>query len=118
MTTQRLRGVWLGSVLVLVSACGNLSLLDTPARTLWVRPIPAKGYQVRVVYRPSNATVQAAIQVVQQPAKQPERVLGDYERYNCLDTCWLTNNSRLTLVLRDTVSQLGNHPDTIIVALP
>ena len=105
-------------MLALVSACGSLTLLDTPSRTLWICPVPAKDYRIRVAYRPSNATVQAAIQVVQQQAKQPERVLGDYERYNCLDTCWLTNNSRLTLVLRDTVSQLGNHPDTISVTLP
>ena len=118
MITQWLRGVWLGSALALVSACGGISLLDTPARTLWVRPVPEKGYQIRVVYRPSNATIQSAIQVIQQRAKQPDHLLGDYERYNCLDTCWLTNTSRLTLVLRDTVSQLGNHPDTLTVTLP
>jgi hypothetical protein len=108
----------LGVLLVLVSACSSPSLLDTPARSLWVRSLPAKGYQVRVVYRPSNATVQAAIQVVQQRAQQPDKVLGDYQRYNCLDECRLTNDSLLTLVLRDTVSLLGNRPDTISLALP
>ena len=104
-------------LLVLVSACGSPSL-DTPARSLWVRSLPAKGYQLRVVYRPSNATVQAAIQVVQQRAQQPDQVLGDYLRYNCLDACRLTNDSLLILVLRDTVSVLGNRPDTISLVLP
>ena len=83
-----------------------------------MRSLPEKGYQLRVLYRPSNATVQAAIQVVQQRAKQPDKVLGDYPRYNCLDACRLTNDSLLTLVLRDTVSLLGNRPDTISLALP
>ena len=108
----------LGGLLALVGACNSISLLDAPAHSLWVRSLPAKGYQLRVVYRPSNATVQAAIQVVQQRAQQPDRLLGDYERYNCLDACRLTNDSLLTLVLRDTVSLLGNHPDTISLALP
>ena len=108
----------LGGLLALVSACSSPSLLDTPAHSLWVRSLAARGYQLRVVYRPSNATVQAAIQVVQQRAQQPDKVLGDYLRYNCLDACHLTNDSLLTLVLRDTVSLLGNRPDTISLALP
>ena len=108
----------LGVLLVLVSACSSPSLLDTPVRSLWVRSLPTKRYQLRVVYRPSNATVQAAIQVVQQQAQQPDKVLGDYQRYNCLDACRLTKDSLLTLVMRDTVSQLGNRPDTVALAIP
>ena len=117
MTKQLIQGAGLGSVLALASACGSLSLLDTPAQSLWVRPFPAKGYRIRVLYRPSNATIQAAIQVVKQRTKQPDEVLGNYQRYNCLDACRLTNDSLLTLVLRDTVSLLGNRPDTVTISL-
>ena len=67
---------------------------------------------IRVMYYPSNATMQASIQV-QKIVKDNIEVLKDYERYNYMDTCGLIDDTTLLLIIRDTISVLENKPDTM-----
>lgn len=96
----------------------NTNILDIKERELSVIDIPNKDYKLRVVYMPSNATIQSSIQVRKlQGDKKTEGLLKDYERYNYIDTMYLKNDTTFILIIRDTVSILGNKPDTMIVKL-
>jgi len=72
---------------------------------------------LRIVYIPSNVTIQSSIQVRKLHDNKQEELLQDYERYNYVDTIYLKNDSILMLVVRDTISILGNKPDTMVIKL-
>ena len=72
---------------------------------------------MRIVYIPSNVTIQSSIQVRKLHDNKQEELLQDYERYNYVDTIYLKNDSILMLVVRDTISILGNKPDTMVIKL-
>ena len=44
-------------------------------------------------------------------------MLKNYERYNMLDSYKLVDDTSLMLVVRDTISYLGNKPDTFFLVL-
>ena len=83
---------------------------------LTVINIPNKSYKLGVFYIPSNATIQSAIQVRKQFMDNHE-IINTYERYNYMDTCSLIDDTTFMLVLRDTISVLGNKPDTVRIIL-
>lgn len=90
-------------------------ILDYKEEELSIFSIPQKDYKLRIVHTFSNATVQASIQVRKQINNSSEVVLQSYERYNCVDTMTLINDTTFILVIRDTASVLGNKPDTMII---
>lgn len=94
----------------------NTSILTTDETELTVINIPNKNYKIAVFYLPSNATVQSAIQVRKKYVNY-EEVIATYERYNSMDTCELINDDTFLLVIRDTISVLGNKPDTLQIVL-
>lgn len=94
----------------------NTTILSTKEKELSVTDIPNRSYKVGVFYLPSNATIQSAIQVRKQ-FKGKEEIINTYERYNYMDTCRLINDTTFMLVIRDTISVLGNKPDTIRIIL-
>jgi len=102
-------------VLFTLTNC-NTSILTTDVKELSVTNIPNKNYKITVFYLPSNATVQSAIQV-RKKFVDYEEVIATYERYNSMDTCGLINDNTFMLVLRDTISILGNKPDTLQIVL-
>lgn len=89
-------------------------MLGTKDRELYLIKIPNKDYKLSVVYLPSNATIQSAIQI-RKKYKNKEEIINTYERCNLVDTCALVNDRTFVLVVRDTISVLGNKPDTIFV---
>jgi hypothetical protein len=95
--------------------CTNI--LDTKERELSVIDVPNKDYKLRVVYIPSNATIQSSIQIRKFQGRGTEELLQDYERYNYVDTLYLQNDTTFLIILRDTISYLGNKPDTMIIKL-
>ncbi len=97
------------------TSCSNL--LDSKERILNIVEVPTKGYKLKVVYLPSNATIQSAIQVVKISDNKRDEILSTYERYNFIDSCKLINDTTFMIVIRDTVSYLGNHPDTMYIEL-
>lgn len=113
------RLIFIVSILI---CCFNLirctNILDTKEKELSVIDVPNKGYKLRVVYIPSNATIQSSIQIKKfQGDKKTEELLQDYERYNYVDTLYLQNDTTFLIILKDTVSYLGNKPDTMIIKL-
>lgn len=100
-----------------VNSCTNGYLLDSKAKELYSVKIPNKNYRLSIVYLPSNATIQSAIQARKQFKDKEEEVINTYERYNYMDTCGLINDTTFMLVIRDTISVLGNKPDTMIITL-
>lgn len=103
---------------IVLNSCsnGSGSLLNAKNIELCLVQIPNKEFKISIVYLPSNATIQPAIQVRKQFIDK-EEIAETYERYNCMDTCKLINDTTLMLVIRDTISILGNRPDTIIIYL-
>ena len=100
-----------------LSKC-NTSILTTNEKELLAIDIPNKNYKLKVVYIPSNATIQSSIQIRKlQTNNKTEELLQDYERYNYVDTMYLKNDTTFMLIIRDTVSVLGNKPDTMIIKL-
>ena len=102
--------------------CFNLirctNILDTKERELSVIDIPNKDYKLRVVYIPSNSTIQSSIQIRKfQGDEKTEVLLQDYERYNYVDTLYLQNDTTLLIVIKDTISYLGNKADTMLIKL-
>ena len=101
---------------IVINSCtnGTRSLLDVKEKELYSAQVPHKNYKVKVVYLPSNATIQSAFQVRKQ-FKDKEETAETYERYNFMDTCNFVNDTTFILVIRDTISILGNKPDTMII---
>jgi hypothetical protein len=97
-----------------LNCCTYDSILETKAKELYLIKIPNQDYEFSVVYLPSNATIQSAIQT-RKKFKDKVEILNTYERYNHVDTCTLINDKTFMLVVRDTVSILGNKPDTIMI---
>lgn len=107
-------------VFVALIGCGSLirctNILTTKEKQLSVIEVPNKDYKLRIVYYPSNATIQSSIQVRKIfNDNRKEELLKDFERYNYVDTSYLQNGTTLLIVVRDTISYLGNKPDTMIV---
>lgn len=98
-------------------SCTDLKTVETKEQVLSVIDIPNNDYKLKVVFQPSNATIQSAIQVRKINKDNKESVLETYERYNVLDTYKLINNTTFMMVVRDTISYFGNHPDTLYVKL-
>lgn len=94
------------------------SIVDTKEKELAVIAVPNKDYKLKVICIPSNATIQSSIQVRKlQNGKMTEEVLRDYERYNYVDTMYLKNDTTFLIIVRDTISYLGNRPDTMTLIL-
>jgi len=110
----------LNSVIILlaISACNNSSfqLFEANKRELANVSVPGKNYQLKINYFPGNATSQHHIQVSKQVGDS-EEVLQDYERYNYLEKYQLLEDTSLLLILKDTISYLGNKPDTMFIKL-
>ncbi len=85
---------------------------DIKGKELFSRQLANKNGSIKVFYYPSNATIQASIQV-QKIVNDSIEVIKNYERYNYMDTCYLMNDTTFILVIRDTASALGNKPDTM-----
>jgi hypothetical protein len=103
------------SLIILMYSCTDI--LNDDEKLLRIIEVPNKEYKIKVVYQPSNATIQAAIQVRRLFKDKKEDVLKTFERYNYLDTLYLQKDTSLVLILKDTVSYLGNKPDTMNVTL-
>lgn len=93
------------------------SLLDSKEKILHIVAVPSKGCKLKVVHIPSNATIQSAIQIQKIGNDKKEEVLYTYERYNFVDSYAIINDTTFMIVVRDTVSYLGNLPDTMYVKL-
>lgn len=94
----------------------NTAVLSTKEEALTVINIPNKNYKLGVYYLPANATIQSAIQI-RKKFKEKEEIINTYERYNYMDTCSLLNDTTFMLVIRDTISVLGNKPDTVRIII-
>lgn len=97
-------------------SCKNGALLNSKAKLLYSTKVPGKEYNINVLYLPSNATIQSAIQV-RKKYKDKEDIIETYERYNYMDTCRLISDTTFMIVIRDTISVLGNKPDTIMLSI-
>jgi hypothetical protein len=111
-----MRNLIICTCIILINGCTNGYLLKGKTEVLYSIKIPNKNYTLNVVYLPSNATIQSAIQVRKQ-FKDKGEVINTYERYNYMDTCELINDTTFMLVIRDTVSVLGNKPDTMRIII-
>lgn len=102
-----------------VIACFSPSarLFDVKKRELANTSVPGRDCRVGVYYVPGNATTQNCIQIVSSSNGGSESVLKNYERYNMLDSYKLVDDTSLMLVVRDTISYLGNKPDTFFLVL-
>lgn len=100
--------------IIFLNTCTKNSVLETKAKELYLIKVPNRDYKLSVVYLPSNATIQSAIQV-RKKFKDKEDIINTYDRYNYVDTYSLKDDSTFMLVVRDTISILGNKPDTIYV---
>lgn len=96
-------------------SCTDILSKNSP-KELFAVQIGLQEDTLKVMYYSSDATIQSSIQV--------QKIIGDsvsivnrYDRYNYMDTCQLLNDSTFLLVLRDTISVLGNKPDTMIITL-
>ena len=100
-------------------SCLDVKIIDTQEKVLAVIDLPNKNYKLKLIYIPSNATIQSSIQIskIYKNKENEEELVIDYERYNSIDTYNLINDSIFMIVIRDTVSYLGNHPDTMFVKL-
>ncbi len=98
---------WLG--------CTNI-FGETEEKELSIIKTPNQNYKLRIVYTPSNATIQSSIQIWKEyiDKSRSKELLKSYERYNYVDTSYLQNDSTILIVLRDTISLLGNKPDTMM----
>lgn len=88
----------------------STKLFNTEKDELISVPLPNKKDSLKILYVSGNATTQNCIQVITVRGKEI-KVLRNYERYNSLDYYDFSGDSILTLVLRDTLSYLGNKPD-------
>jgi hypothetical protein len=87
-------------------------------KELSVIEVPNKPYKFRIVYIPSNATIQSSIQVRKLNVIISEELLQEFERYNYLQSYRLLNDTALMIVVKDTISYLGSQRfDTMIVKL-
>ena len=86
-------------------------------RDLAVIELPGKSYKLKLAFYPSDATIQASIQVKKVYENKKEDLLNNYERYNFVDTFYFENVNTFILIIRDTASRLGNKPDTMQINL-
>lgn len=105
---------YLIAALVALSACFS-PLPEVEKKELANVAISTGNY--KILYVAGNATTQNVIQVVRISKDSKQVVLKNYERYNALDSYRILNNSSLQLILRDTISYLGNRPDTFLLKL-
>lgn len=103
-------------IIFLLNSCTNI-IGNVKERELFLIEVPRKSYKLRIVHLPSNATIQSSVQVRELLPNNEEKVLYDYERYNIVDTAYIQNDTTLLIVLRDTISYLGNKPDTMLLTL-
>jgi len=75
--------------------------------------LPNKNYTIGLFHKPSNAVDQSCIQIRKLGT---EVVLQNYERYNFVNSCKLSNDT-LKLVLSDTIF-VERKSDTIYFKLP
>ncbi|MCX6351279.1 MAG: hypothetical protein NTX03_05395 [Bacteroidetes bacterium] len=93
---------------------GCTSILKPAEKELKVLQAPKRDFKLKIVYIPSNATIQSSIQV-RKVYNNNEVIMKDYERYNSVDTIFFKNDSSVIIVLRDTISYLGNKADTMLL---
>jgi len=107
------------SLFTILLACSSPStkLFEAEKRELANISLSGKAYRVGIYYVPGNTTTQNCIQVVSFSNGDNEEVLKNYERYNVLDSYKLVDDTSLMLVVRDTISYLGNKPDTVFLGL-
>lgn len=86
-------------------------------RELFIVEAPCKNYKLSIVFYPSNATIQASIQVKRKYNNKKEVLLSNYERYNFVDTFYFKSTNTFVLLIRDTASKLGNKSDTMLINL-
>ena len=96
---------------LLVSGCINL--LDTKEKELANIALPRENYSLKLISHPSNATVERSIEVRKVFKNGRTQTVGDFEKYDIVETYKLVNDSLLMLVLRDTIALLRDKPDTI-----
>lgn len=115
---MRQKLVYMSLIMILI-ACSSPStkLFDVEKRELANISVPGKDYRVGIYYVPGNATTQNCIQIVSSSNGGSDSVLKNYERYNMLDSYKLVDDTSLMLVVRDTISYLGNKPDTFFLVL-
>ncbi|ASZ14361.1 hypothetical protein KTO58_02075 [Chitinophaga pendula] len=107
------------SLNMILAACFSPStkLFEVERRELVNISVPGKDYRVGIYYISGNATTQNCIQVMSFLNGDKKAVLKNYMRYNMLDSYKLINDTSLMLVVRDTISYLGNQPDTFFLSL-
>jgi hypothetical protein len=107
--------IFLFTILV---ACFSPSakLLEVERRELANISIPGSANGAGIYYVPGNATIQNCIQVVSYSGNS-EHVLKNYKLYNVLGSYKLVNDTSLMLIVSDTISYLGNRPDTFFLVL-
>jgi hypothetical protein len=93
-------------------ASGCIHILESKEKVLANIVIPKAKYSLKLISFPSNATVERSIQVRKSFNDGKMEVIKDFEKYDSIEVYKLLNDSVLMLVLRDTVSYLGNKPDT------
>jgi hypothetical protein len=106
--------VALALTFLFLSSCINI-LGEIKEKELLVIKVPKSSNKLKIVHVPSNATVQSSIQVRKVSADDEEVILHNYDRYNAIDTAYLQSDSVLLIILRDTISYLGNKPDTMLL---
>lgn len=79
--------------------------------------VPGKDYELKILFSPSDATIQSAIVVKAVFTDKKEKQITYFEGYNYLDTFYFKNDTSLILVISDTISYLGNKPDTVTVGV-
>jgi hypothetical protein len=109
--------LYLTTVLITLSACfsPSVKILEVEKKELADVVVPKGNY--KILYVAGNATTQNVIQVVSISNDNSQVVLKNYERYNALDSYKLLGDTILQLVVRDTISYLGNKPDTFLLKL-
>lgn len=108
--------VFLLAILYGIYKLSTFSLFDSDIKQVQEIRIPNKNYLLKIYYVPSNATTQSYIQV-RKVENGKEEVIGSFERYNFVDTYKVINETTFMIVVRDTVSYLGNKSDTIFLKL-
>lgn len=120
---MRLKKIFVAALIALILFVGygiyklsTFSIFGNEFIVLKTIKIPDKNYSLKIYYIPSNASSNSFIQV-RKFENNVEEVIENYERYNSMDNCSLLNDTTLQLVIRDTISVLGNSPDTVLLTI-
>ena len=97
-------------------SCSSPQMFQVIKHKLATIDVPNKNFKVIIFYLPSNATSDNYIQVSKQVGNSIQ-IIENFKRYNYLENFKLLSDSSLLLIIRDTVSYLGNKPDTVIIKL-